>query len=119
MQGEAGNLIKVSRRASWNGLLWHGGWWLALIWMVASAEAQTCQSAADMDAAVRSALETTGRRYFDMAARGDSAGLKQNAIAALASNFSGIEAAVKENVPMFAGAQVTVRPPFLLAADGS
>ena len=86
-------MIKVSRKASWNGLLWQGGWWLALIWMIASAEAQTCQSATDMDAAVRSTLETTGRRYFDMAARGDSAALKQNAIPALASNFSGIDAA--------------------------
>jgi hypothetical protein len=116
MQGEAGNLIKVSRKASWNGLLWQGGWWLALIWMIASAEAQTCQSATDMDAAVRSTLETTGRRYFDMAARGDSAALKQNAIPALASNFSGIEAAVKDNQPAFAAGHVTVRPPFLLAA---
>jgi len=89
------------------------------MWMAADAEAQTCQTATDMDAAVRSALETTARRYFDMAAHGDSAGLKQNAIPALASNFGGIEAAVKENVPMFAGAQVTVRPPFLLAADGN
>ncbi len=93
-------MIKVSRKASWNGLLWHGGWCLALIWMVASAEAQTCQSATDMDAAVRSTLETTGRRYFDMAARGDSAALKQNAI----------------HQPAFAAGQVTVRPPFLLAA---
>lgn len=112
-------MIKDLRKASWNRPLWQGGWWLALIWMVASAEAQTCQSAADMDAAVRSTLEATGRRYFDMAARGDSAGLKQNAIPALASSFSGIETAVKDNQAFLAGAQVTVRPPFLLSADGN
>jgi len=112
-------LTKASRKASWNRRLWHGGWWLALIWMVASAEAQTCQSASDMDATVRSALETAARHYFDMAARGESAALQQNAIPALAANFSGIEAAVKDNQPAFAGAQATVRPPFLLAADGN
>ena len=112
-------MIKGLRKASWNRHLWQEGWWLALIWMVASAEAQTCQSATDMDAAVRSALEATGKRYFDMAARGDSAALKQNAILALASNFSGIEVAVKDNQPAFAAAQVTVRPPFLLAAEGN
>ena len=59
----------------------------ALIWLMAAAAAQTCQSAADMDAAVRTALETTARRYFDMAAHGDSAGLQQNAIPSLAASF--------------------------------
>jgi len=112
-------LIRDSPKTSLERLLGRAGWCLALIWIVANAEAQTCQTATDMDAAVRSALETTGRRYFDMAARGDSAALKQNAIPALASNFGGIEAAVKDNQPAFAGAQVTVRPPFLLAADGN
>jgi len=92
---------------------------VALIWIAASASAQTCHSAADMDAQVRTALETTARRYFDMAARGDSAALRQNAIPSLAGNFGGIEAAVKDNQPAFAGAQVNVRPPFLLTADGS
>jgi hypothetical protein len=72
-----------------------------------------------MDAAARSALETTGKRYFDMAAHGDSAGLKQNAIATLASNFGGIETAIKDNQATLAGAQATVRPPFLLTADGT
>ena len=100
-------------------LLGRAGWCLALIWIVANAEAQTCQTATDMNAAVRSALETTGRRYFDMAAHGDSAGIKQSAIPALASNFSGIESAVKDNQPAFAGAQATIRPPFLLSADGN
>ena len=106
-------------KATWKGSLWQGGWWLALIWMVASAEGQTCQTATDMDGAVRTALETTGRRYFEMAARGDSSALKQNAIPALAANFSGIEASIKENQPAISGAQVTDRPPFVLAAEGN
>jgi hypothetical protein len=89
-----------------------------LIGLAATAGAQTCQTASDMEAPVRSALETTARRYFDMAARGDSAALRQNAIPLLAANFSAIEAAVKDNQPAFAGAQGTVRPPFLLTDDG-
>jgi hypothetical protein len=99
--------------------MWHGGLWLALIWLVASAEAQTCQSGGDIDAPVRTALETTAKRYFDMAARGETAALKQNAIPSLTANFGGIEAAVKDNQPAFAGAQATVRPPFLLVAEGN
>jgi hypothetical protein len=67
---------------------------------------------------VRTAVETAAKRYFDMSAQGDVAGLKQNSIASVAASFSGIEAAVKENQAAFAGAKAAVRPPFLLTADG-
>ena len=90
--------------------------WLLLLG--ACCHAQTCQSAADMDPSVRSALETTAKRYFDMSAHGDVSALKQNSIAALANSFGGIEAAVKDNQAAFTGAQATVRPPFLLTAEG-
>ena len=71
-----------------------------------------------MDASVRGALETTAKRYFDMSARGDTAALQQNSIASVVASFAGIEAAVKENQAAFSGAKATVRPPFLLTADG-
>jgi hypothetical protein len=92
--------------------------WLLLLGASVYVQAQTCQSAADMDASVRTALENAAKRYFDMSAQGDVAGLKQNSIASVAASFGGIEAAVKENQAAFAGAKATVRPPFLLAADG-
>ena len=50
-----------------------------------------------------------------MAARGDSAALRQNAITSLASNFSGIENAVKENQANLSGIQPVPRP---LCAQG-
>ena len=93
--------------------------WLSLLLLGSAVHAQTCQSAADMNATVRSALENTAKRYFDMSARGDLGALKQNSIASVAANFAGIEAAVKENQSSFKDAQATVRPPFLLTADGS
>ena len=89
-----------------------------LLALSCAAAAQTCFDAADMDAPTKTAMETAARRYFDMAAHGDSAALKQNSMASLASDFSGVEAAVKENQPNFSGAQVTPRPPFLLKAEG-
>ena len=49
------------------------------------------------------ALETAARRYFEMSARGDTAALQQNSIAAVAASFAGIEAAVKENQAAFTG----------------
>jgi hypothetical protein len=99
--------------------LWLGLWLLILGSLLASSSvAQTCQSAADMDASSRSLIEATAKRYFEMAAHGDTASLKQNAIPSLASSFAGVEAAVKDNQPALAGAQATVRPPFLLTAEG-
>src|SRR5208283_4064054 len=92
--------------------------WLCLLLLGGLCQAQVCHSAADMDAATRSALEAAARRYFEMAARGDVAGLKQNSILSVAANFTGINGAVKENQAALTGAQAMVRPPFLLVADG-
>jgi len=84
---------------------------------VASASA-VCETASEMDQSMRSALETTARGYFALAAKGDLAALRQASIPAVANDFGGIEAAVNENKDNFASAQVSVRPPFLLdAAD--
>jgi hypothetical protein len=93
---------------------------LLLLLGAGAVHAQTCQSANDMDAALRTALETTAKRFFDLAARGDYGTLQQNSIATVAANFSGIEAAVKDNQAAFAGAaHAAVRPPFLLTVEGS
>jgi hypothetical protein len=92
---------------------------LTLILGSGLARAQTCFTASDMDEPTRAALTSTAQRYFDMAARGDFATLRQNSIAGVASNFSGIETAVKNNQANFSGAQATPRPPFLLKAEGT
>jgi len=86
---------------------------------VLRARAENCQTATDMDAATRSALNSTGQRYFDMIARGDTASLRQSAIPSLASDFSGIENTVKDHQKDLAGSHATARPPFLLEADGT
>jgi hypothetical protein len=87
--------------------------------LAGSAVAQSCSTASDMDDATRTAITTTAKRYFDMAARGDSGGLQQSSIASLASDFSGIEAAIKDNQPNLAGAVGAPRPPYLLKVDGT
>jgi len=71
-----------------------------------------------MDAASRTALESAARQYFNLAAKGDVATLRQDAIPSLAANFGSIEAAVKEHQESFSGASATARPPFLLQAEG-
>ncbi len=83
------------------------------------AHAQTCLTTSDMDETTASALVATATRFYDMVARGDSAALRQNAIASLASDFSGIENAVKENQANLTGVRPVARPPFLLKAEGT
>jgi hypothetical protein len=96
--------------------------WLPVLLISLSAplaHAQTCLTTSDMDEATASALVATATRFYDMAARGDSAALRQSAIASLASNFSGIENAVKENQAKLTGIRPVARPPFVLKAEGT
>jgi len=99
-------------------MCWPSVFVLSLSLSASLARGQSCFTAADMDEPTRTTLVNTAKKYFDMAARGDSASLKQNSIARLASDFSGIEAAVKDNQTNFSGAQAAARDPFLLKAEG-
>lgn len=83
------------------------------------ARAQSCSSDGDLDEATRSALVNTAKRYFDMAVRGEAAALRQDAIASLAADFSGIESAVKDNQANFSGTQAAARSPYLLRVEGN
>jgi hypothetical protein len=91
----------------------------AILLGAAGAGAESCLTAGDMDAATRSAIVSAAQRYFGMAANGDAAGLSQNATAAVASDFSSIEAALKNHRTEIAGSHATERPPFLLDATGA
>lgn len=82
------------------------------------ATAESCQTSDDMDAATKNAITAAGLRYFGMLAKGDTASLRQNAIASLASDFSGVENTVKGHQDELTGAQATPRPVFLLEAEG-
>ena len=83
------------------------------------AKAQSCSTADDMDAAVHTAMTNAAKHDFDLLARGDSAALRQTAIPSLASNFSGIENAIKDNQPNFASQSATPRSVFLLKLEGA
>src|SRR6202022_2097027 len=91
--------FKIASR--WNiGHARNSAKWLPLLLISLSAtvtHAQTCLTTSDMDEGTPAALVATATRFYDMAARADSASLRQNAIASLASDFSGIDAALKEN----------------------
>lgn len=90
----------------------------ALVALPRSSVAQTCLTTDDMEAKTRSALESASQRFFNMAAQGDAAGLRQNSIASVAADFGGIAAAVKDNQPNLAGSKGTVRSLFELQSTG-
>jgi len=93
--------------------------WLALLPAAATAAAQTCQTAGDIEAPARAAIESAAGKYFDLAARGQSGMLQQSAIPSLASAFGGVESLIKDNQSALGNAKASVRPPFLLTAEGT
>ena len=94
--------------------------WIALLTLALSpltAGAQSCQTASDLDDATRMAITSAGQRFFAMAAKEDTASLRQNSIPSLAADFGGIEDTIKDHEKDLAAAQATVKGVFLL--DGS
>ncbi len=87
--------------------LW-AGFVLLLVTSVTSAWAQVCFNGPDLDAPTRTAIEGAARKYLDMSVHGDVAGLKANAIPAIAGDFSSIEQAVVTNKDFLAGGQASI-----------
>jgi hypothetical protein len=104
---------------NWTSRSLNFGFWIAVSTLAFPflGHAQSCQTSSDMEEAPRAAITAAGQRYFDMAAKGDVASLRQNAIASLASDFSGIEGTVKDHQPDLTGTQATLKTVFLL--DGT
>jgi hypothetical protein len=98
-------------------VLWILLWGLAFLPL--SAHSQSCETSSELEDAMRTSITSAGQRYFDMAAKGDVASLKQNAIPTLAADFSAVEATVKDHQKDFAGAQGTVKSVFLLEVEGA
>ena len=83
------------------------------------ARAQSCQTSSDLDDATRSSISSAAQRYFDMASKGDTASMRQSAIASLASDFSGIETAVKDHAKDLTDAKATVKNVFVSTVEGT
>ena len=111
--------FRVVRRAGMTKLAVCAVTLLAAAVLVPAARAG-CTAAADMDPATRAAVERAAQNYFQMAVRGDSAGLRQSALAVLAADFMPVEAAVQAHQAIFAAAQPPqVRAEYLLEAEGA
>ena len=68
----------------------------------------------DIDPAVRTSAQQAAQKFFQMATKADSAGLQQNAISSLASDFSGIQYMLTDNKANLTGATGTTQGTYLL-----
>ncbi|MCI0348356.1 MAG: hypothetical protein L0Z53_02935 [Acidobacteriales bacterium] len=84
-----------------------------------AAQGETCSDVRDMDGPTRSSMENAALQMFGALSRGDVAAMRQNAIPSLASNFTGVEAAINANKPAMAAGQASVRATYLLEAGGT
>ena len=95
------------------------GWLVLAVLAGTPALAQSCDTAADMDITTKASLDQAAQQLFAMSTRADYAGLRAQAIASLASNFSGIEAAITEHQKDLQGAHATPSGMFLLDATAN
>jgi len=82
------------------------------------ASAEECKMGSDLDAATKSALESTAHKFYQAAASGNTSVLQQNSIPAVAADFRGIEGAISEHKADF-GSSATVRGAYALDAPGT
>jgi hypothetical protein len=90
---------------------------LTALLFAAPALAETCTAGPDLDPTTRGSLETTARSVYNMAAKGNVYGLKQNAVSSLASSFGGVEQAVIDNKTKLADGTPTLRGVYFLDAS--
>lgn len=81
------------------------------------SRAQSCASGADLDAPTKTAIDAAATQYLNMSKSGDVAGLKANAIPAIAGNFGSIEQAVVSNKQYFSDGTATITGTYLLDAS--
>jgi hypothetical protein len=88
------------------------------VWLLLSATAfaQECFQANEIEPAKRTAIDNAAARYIQFAAHGDLQSLRQGSISALASAFDGIQQAVTHDKGQI-GDQVTIRRDYFLDAS--
>ncbi len=95
--------------------------WLAFtacLLFSATAFAQECSQASEIQPAVRTAIDNAATQFIRYAAHGDVQSLRQASIPALANAFGGVQAAITRDKGQI-GDQVTIRREYLLDASKS
>ncbi|MBI2683418.1 MAG: hypothetical protein HYX26_09440 [Acidobacteriales bacterium] len=91
---------------------------LCLVALAPGAPAETCQTASEIDPALRSQLRNTAMEYFNIVALGDPAALGQRSTPEVARDPESIKSLLKENAGILTGATAEPRNVYLLDASG-
>src|SRR5438128_2154396 len=92
---------------------------LVLMALMLDAKAESCSTSTEMDAATKSALQSTAAQWFNYVAQGNSQSLLANSIPDIASNAAGLNGILEEHKANLTGAAATVRNVYLLDASAT
>jgi len=84
-----------------------------------AAFAESCSTAAEMDAATKQALQSAARSYFQYVSQGNVQGITMSAIADIAANAQGVQGLLQEHQANLSGASATPRNTYLFEAGGT
>ncbi|MDP9268978.1 MAG: hypothetical protein M3P27_11735 [Acidobacteriota bacterium] len=91
---------------------------VCIAFAIAPASAENCLTTGDMDAATKSAIESTARQFYGYTAAGDVSSLRMSAIPSLQGNFGGIERSALASKDALAGSQPNIYSTYMLDATG-
>ncbi len=106
---------------AWFTPAWIAPAWITLAFLALStipARAQSCLTSSELDDAARGSITSAAQRFFDLAAKGDVATVRQNAIPSLASDFSAVESRIKDRQADLAASRPAAPSIFLLETEG-
>ncbi len=92
---------------------------IILLGMFLDAKAETCATSTEMDAAVKSALQSAAQQDFGYIAQGNSQALLLNSIAEISSNPQGLDNLLRQHKVNLAGATSSTRNVYLLDTGGT
>lgn len=84
-----------------------------------AAFAESCSTAAEMDAATKQALQSAARSYFQYVTQGNVQGITSSAIPDIAANAQGVQGLLQEHQANLAGASASPRNTYLFEAGGT
>jgi hypothetical protein len=89
---------------------------IVMLGLALDAQAESCQTSTEMDAATKTALKTAAQQYYGFVAAANAQGITANAIPEIASNSAAVADLLKQTATDLAGSTATPRNVFVLDA---
>ncbi len=90
---------------------------IVLLGLALDANAESCQTSTEMDAATKTALKTAAQRYYESVAAGNAQGIISNAIPEIAANAQAVTELLQQTSAHLSGSTAVPRNVFVLDAS--